>query len=348
MSQLDQTLTAASSLPITVSLQQVEAMIAAFPIPNSTPVWKSTTMKVAAAGAIGTSALIAFWPTENEAPTPKYEPQIQVPIKADSASKEVERIELEPISKEMMEGEAAKIEEEKPFLISPKVMVTDTDSLVSAAPIKPIIPVAPINEITAIYPIEDIGLFEGEGGSSWLEEELETGSLMHANHDCEHQENHHCTEHDSAAHNDLFDEHDCECHTSEIDMVEFNKQITTGVMSFYINCESDDIHIHQKEVKPFKRDLKVLLKELNLYQKEVKIAFLDETHIFLNSEELSQDDCTWLASFFSSNEVAPGPNRRILMRKDQIWVGDFSKGKFSGMAQGFNVKKSLADEWLKD
>jgi hypothetical protein len=36
------------------------------------------------------------------------------------------------------------------------------------------------------------------------------------------------------------------------------------------------------------------------------------------------------------------------LAKDQIWVGDFEQGEFTGSAQGFNVKKSMADEWLED
>ena len=338
MSQIDQSFAAARSLPISVSLDQVEAMIAAFPLPSTTPVWKSTTMKVAAAGAIGTSAFIAFWPTEKEAPTPKYHPQIQVPIEADTPQEEIRKRDIKRDSTQVLDELVPEFKEEKSLNFKQKVLAADTDSLVSAVPIKPVVPVKPTAAVTPVQPVSPKepetpkGLFDGEGGSEAFEKEHPAlfGNTEQEDHD-EHEQHESC---------------DCDC--TSTDVLEWNKHVDEGVMSFFFSCENDDVQLDKSELKHFEKELTRVLKRHDYYAKEIRIDYPNNATIIINKEKVASSAFYDFQILFQDHEIMPGEKRKILLAKDQIWVGDFEKGEFRGTAKGFNVKKSMADEWLED
>lgn len=335
MNQIDQSFEMARSLSISVSLDQVEAMIAAFPMPSATPIWKSTTMKVAAAGAIGTSALITFWPTNDGAPAPKYQLQIQVPIEADTLQVEIQKRHIERDSTQVLGELVPEFKEEKSLTFKQKVLAADTDSLVSAASIKLVVPVKPTAAVTPVQPVspkepeQPKGLFDGEGGSEAFEKEHPAlfGNTEHDDHE----------EHES-----------CDCDCTSTDVLEWNKHVDEGVMSFFFSCENDDVQLDKSDLKHFEKELTRLLKKHDYYAKEIRIDYLDQSTIIINKKAITGSAFYALQVLFQDYEIMPGEKRKILLAKDQIWVGDFEKGQFKGSAQGFNVKKSMADEWLED
>jgi hypothetical protein len=328
MSQIDQSFELARSLPLQVSMSQIEAMIVGFPIPAPNPVWKTTTMKVATAGAIGSTVLLSYWLTNDAEPLPELKPQIQVPIEADTTKTEAALLPIkEPKTLQTAAPEAAEVGERiepktalipelvQSLLTVKPVLVTDTDTIAA---------INPIPDIPELFPRSEGGLFNVADIDTLDLPETELG---------------------------LFEDEDdenCACNCSSTDVVEWNKHIDTGIMSFQFSCDNDDIYLDRQDLKRFSRQLTRELKRANLYEKEVRIDFLKPNVLILNEEKLKGEVLETFLILLDDYDIESGKNRKILLAKDQIWVGDFEQGEFTGSAQGFNVKKSMADEWLED
>ncbi|MDP4764434.1 MAG: hypothetical protein NWR97_12275 [Salibacteraceae bacterium] len=318
MSQIDQSFAAARLLPISVSLDQVEAMIAAFPMPITTPLWKSTTMKAAAVGAIGTSAFIAFWPTNDEAPTPKYQPQIQVPIEADTTKPRVQ------------------------------VTATDTDTVVA---------IVPILELEELFPrskgglvnVADLDTIKRVKSTKKTEPKPLAAKPQKPAHEEDEEMDPEWEAFQDSVMLSMAHDDDCTCDCDAMDIVEWNEHLDEGVTSFYFSCENDDIgfEIEKSDLKRFEKQVSKTIKSLPGLSKKAKIDYPNDSTILVNGKVLLGQDFYEFQILFNDYEIKSGPYRKILIDKDQIWIGDFKDRNFFGTARGFNVKKSMADEWLK-
>jgi hypothetical protein len=318
MSQIDQSFEMARSLPLQVSISQIEAMIAGFPMPAANPVWKSNTLKVAAAGAIGSVVLLSYWMTNDAEPQPPLKPQIQVPIEADSLKPRVQ-VTATDTDTVVAIVPARELEELFPRSKGGLVNVVDLDTIKMAKSTKKTDP-KPI----AATPQKPVHEEDEEMDPEW--EAFQDSVML------------------SMAHDD-----DCSCDCDAMDIVEWNEHLDEGVTSFYFSCENDDIgfEIEKGDLKRFEKQVSKTIKSLPGLSKKAKIDYPNDSTILVNGKALLGQDFYEFQILFNDYEIKSGPYRKILIDKDQIWIGDFKDRNFFGTARGFNVKKSMADEWLK-
>jgi hypothetical protein len=111
------------------------------------------------------------------------------------------------------------------------------------------------------------------------------------------------------------------------------------VLSKVVIAGVGGIRIKKSDLKRFEKQVSKTIKSLPGLSKKAKIDFPNDSTILVNGKALLGQDFYKFQILFNDYEIKSGPYRKILIDKDQIWIGDFKDRNFFGTACGFNVKK---------
>lgn len=144
-------------------------------------------------------------------------------------------------------------------------------------------------------------------------------------------------------------EEDCTCACSEDKVFTHNQIQVGGIMNFYFSCSAKEncLSISRQELKEMHGALWKNLRKSSLKKDQFLIEFEAENQLTVNHKSLPKDELESFRKILKELGIDASTNRKILLDKRQVWVGDFVDGEFYGSARGVNVRNNLVVDLLR-
>lgn len=340
----------ARTLPLEIEMTQVAAMVQSLPQSSGSSIFTS---KVYLNALIGTTlagaalvAAIALWPADTSS------------SKASGTMPTPPRMELESLVALMPSDtdsvsvtgrasvEISKTVGQKSVKLSQEVSATTVTLAGSVStPLPGVVVTKMVNDTDA--EVERLLPNEPEEIIPWETEETEEWEALEE------------TEEWEASEVDWEEEPESEDWEEEPEAPEFECELCAHCNQAFIEDEDEvsftvyclrpgSATLKKSQLSKFKRKLERLASKEGHLEKGwtgLNIAY-SRDRIVVDGEVLSGEQAEKYAALFLRHDVRPGEYRRILLGKNQIWVGDIVDGRFTGSAHGSHVDTRFVDDQM--